>query len=119
MAKVLRVNRKADDFDVVRMNNLGLSLRTIGAELGVHPTSVAARLRNLNIEPADTRRSFMEDVFRSLSGDEQSWLADQLNQNHQVKDYVILLIRDKYKRDTNVGTAANNPVVQAGQAGTN
>lgn len=118
MANVLRINRKAGDIDILRMNNIGLSLRTVGEELGIHPTSVAARLRSLGVEPADTRRTFMEDVFRALTGDEQGWLSDQLNENLQVKAYVIKLIKDKYKSEQNA-TGTNSGVVQGSEAGTN
>ena len=64
MSKVFRSNRKATDEDIIRMNAVGLSLATIAKTLGVHPTTVTLRLRSLNIEPADTRRTFMENVLR-------------------------------------------------------
>ena len=108
MPVVLRTNRIASDVDILRFNACGLSLRTVGALTGVHPTSVAARLRLLNAPPADTRRAFMEDVFAALSYDEQQWLCDELNQQVPVKQYVIDLLKSKYRNSVH-GTPQNNP----------
>lgn len=107
MPVVLRTNRVASDSDILRLNACGLSLRTVGRITGVHPTSVAARLRLLNAPPADTRRAFMEDVFAALSGPEQDWLCDQLNQNLSVKQYTINLLKQEYQRTHHVGTGTN------------
>ena len=40
MSKVYRVNRKATDEDIIKMNAVGLSLATIAKTLGIHPTTV-------------------------------------------------------------------------------
>lgn len=88
MSSLNRANRKAGDAEIIRLNSVGLSLGTIAQVLGCHPTSVTVRLRSLNIPPADTRRTFMEDVFRQLTTPQQDWLADQLSANHSIKDFV-------------------------------
>lgn len=92
MSAANRVNRKASDTEIVRLNSLGYSLATIGSQLNVHPTTVTLRLRALNIEPADTRRTFMEDVLRSFSASQLDKLADKLGPNLSVKDHVRNLI---------------------------
>lgn len=96
MSNVYRANRKATDADIIRLNSVGLSLATIARALDVHPTTVTLRLRALKIPPADTRRSFMEDVFLSLHPAEQEWLADQLSASLSIKDFVKRLIQEKH-----------------------
>lgn len=92
MSGANRVNRKASDADIVRLNSLGLSLATIGKKLNCHPTTITLRLRALNIEPADTRRTFMEDVILSFSEKQQDQLANKLGPHLSIKDYVRNLI---------------------------
>ena len=95
MSKVYRVNRKFTDDEVIRLNSVGLSLSTIAEVLGCHPTSVTNRLKELGIPPADTRRTFMEDIFIGLTNPQQEWLADQLGPHISIKDYVRnLLVKD-------------------------
>lgn len=84
--------RKCSDEDVVKLNSVGLSLSTIGKELGVHGTTVKNRLDTLGIDPADTRRSFMEDIWRSLTKDQKEWLMDEVGPNINIKDYVKNLL---------------------------
>ena len=96
VSTVYRSNRKATDADIVRMNSVGLSLTTIGRALGCHPTTVTLRLRSVGVEPADTRRTFMEDIFVSLPVDQQEWLADQLGAHMSIKDFMRSLIVDAY-----------------------
>ena len=110
MSTVFRANRKATDADIIRLNSVGLSLATIAGALGCHPTTVTGRLKSLNVAPADTRRTFMEDVFLALNPDEQEWLADQLNTNLNVKDLVRLLIKQEHARHLlNQGTQNVSP----------
>lgn len=96
MSSVYRANRKATDEDIIRMNSVGLSLATIARALGCHPTTITLRLKSLRIEPADTRRSFMEDVFLDLNPEEQEWLADQLGPYLSIKEFVRKLIQQEY-----------------------
>ena len=96
MSNVYRSNRKGSDEEIIRLNSVGLSLSTIAKVLDCHPTTVTLRLKSLNIKPADTRRTFMEDVFTSLSNDQQEWLADQLGPHISVKDFVRNLVVKEY-----------------------
>ena len=96
MSSVYRSNRKAEDADIVRLNSVGLSLATVAKLLGVNPTTITLRLRSLGIDPADTRRAFMEDVFKTLSEPNQEWLADQLGPHINIKEYVRQLIVKAY-----------------------
>ena len=88
MSTLYRPNRKATDADIIRLNSVGLSLSTIAGLFGCHPATISLRLKSLNVAPADTRRSFMEDVFITLSEDQQEWLADQLGPHISIKDFV-------------------------------
>jgi hypothetical protein len=102
MSNVYRVNRKATDADVIRLNSVGLSLATVAKVIGCHPTTVTLRLKRLGVEPADTRRTFMEDVFLRLPLNQQEWLADELErQNISVKTFVYRLIQQAYASQGN------------------
>lgn len=94
MSTVLRRNRKGSDRDITRLNSLGFSLSTIGDKLSCHPTSITLRLKSLKISPADTRRAFMEDVYKNLPTEYQENLADLLETNNitSIKDYIRDLI---------------------------
>lgn len=88
--------KRIDDAQIVGLNSVGLSLGGIARRAGVHHTSVTARLKLLNVPPADTRRAFMEDIFEGLSLAQQEWLISQLGPSHSVKDFVKSLIIQKY-----------------------
>lgn len=90
--------KKGSDYDIIRLNSVGITLAKIASVLNMHPSSVTNRLNALNIKPADTRRSFMEDIFMSLHPDQQEWVADQLGPTCSIKDYVKRLIVDEYTR---------------------
>lgn len=96
MSLVNRPNRKANDSDLIRLNSVGLSLSTIAEKLNCHPTTVTQRLVALNIPPADTRRSFMEDVYMSLSETQKEWLINQLGPHLSIKDYVKNLLVSEF-----------------------
>ena len=99
MSTAYRVNRKATDGDIIRLNSVGLSLATIARLLGCHPTTVTLRLKSLGVEPSDTRRTFMEDVFVQLETDQQEWLADLLEtKNISIKAYVLRLLVEAHKK---------------------
>ncbi|RRY03845.1 hypothetical protein [Brucella anthropi] len=88
--------RKADDNQIIELNSIGLSLSGIGERLDIHPTTVAQRLKVLGIDPADTRRAFMEDIFEKLTLQQQDWLASQLSAGRSVKDFVRHLIVNEF-----------------------
>lgn len=97
MSAVFRRNRKGSDYDIVRLNGVGLSLGAIARRFGCHTSSVTLRLKTLNVTPADTRRTFMEDVFADLPENAIDEVADLLmaNDNDQpksIKSYVRSLI---------------------------
>jgi hypothetical protein len=91
-----RPNRKASDQDIIRLNSVGLSLSTIAKTLDIHPTTVTLRLKGLKIEPADTRRAFMEDVVTSMPAAAVEWLADQLGPHLSIKDYIRNTLVEKF-----------------------
>lgn len=97
MSNVFRPNRKATDEDIVRLNSVGLSLSTIAKVLDCHPSTITLRLKSLGVAPADTRRTFMEDVFTGLTTPQQDWLADQLGPHLSIKDYVRNLLAKEYQ----------------------
>lgn len=98
MSTVYRSNRKATDADVLRLNSVGLSLSTVAKLIGCHPTTVTLRLKSLGVEPADTRRTFMEDVFVRLPASTQEWLADHLrDKNISVKTFVRQLLEQAHQ----------------------
>ncbi len=89
-------NKRTDDNVIIGLNSVGLSLGTIARILAVHHTTVTARLKILGIAPADTRRSFMEDIYNSMTPGQQEWLIEQLAGGRPIKDFVKSLIIKEY-----------------------
>lgn len=108
-----RSDRKVSDEDIIRLNSVGLSLGTIAELLNCHPTSITLRLKSLGVAPADTRRTFMEDIFRTFDIAHQEWLADQLGPDRSIKDYVRDLMIRHYRTNghpnTPIGAKSNVP----------
>lgn len=93
MSTAFRVNRKINDEDLRMYNNLGLSLRAIGEKLDCHPTTVKGRLELLGVAPSDTRRSFTEELYKSLSPSSQRWIEQQIVETGvSIKDLLAHLI---------------------------
>lgn len=82
--------------DLIKMNSLGFSLSSIATELDVHITTVSSRLEKLGIPPADTRRTFMEDIYQGYTPDQLEWLANQLGPHLSIKDYVKNVITKEF-----------------------
>jgi hypothetical protein len=102
--------KKTNDNDIVNLNNVGISLCGIAERLNLHHTTVTYRLKSLGIQPADTRRAFMEDIYESLSDPQKGWLIDQLSPGYAVKDFVrSLLIREYMNRPIKQALFTNNP----------
>lgn len=101
MSAAFRPNRKASDEDLIRLNSVGLSLATIGKMLDCHPTTVTLRLRELGVEPADTRRAFMEDIYTSMSPSQQAWLTDQLGPHYSIRDFIKNTLAERFVASRN------------------
>ena len=98
MTSVFRPNRKSNDEDLIKLNNLGLSLKYIAEQFNCHPSTVTQRLKELGIPVADTRRSFMEDIYKSLSPSQQEFLSEKLGASTSVKEFVRKLIVEEFVR---------------------
>lgn len=94
-----RRNRKISDDQVIRLNNLGMSMTTIADILGCHATAVTARLRQLEIPPMDTRRSFLESIYNDLTEAQQAWVAEKIGLNGNIRSFLIDLIIKGYEED--------------------
>ena len=106
MANVKKANR-VQDTDIKRLNHVGLGLKAIADLLGCHAATITLRLKAMGIEPTDTRRSFMEAVFTSLSPAEQDWLSHNLfNSGIGIKEFVATLIREAHANAPVVAVAA-------------
>ena len=101
MARPRRTKKTIPDSDLVRLNSLGFSLATIGSSLGCHPTTVTLRLKDLGVVPADTRRTFMEDVLMKMPPAQLEWVETQLGPHYSIKDYVRSLITNAYLKQKN------------------
>lgn len=97
------------DLDVKRYNHVGIGLGEIGKKLNCNPVTVANRLRDLGIKVVDTRRSFMAQVFETLSQEEQDWLTNNLySAEVSIHDFVSTLIKQAFEtapEDTKVAPA--------------
>jgi hypothetical protein len=109
MSTVFRANRKATDEDIIRLNSVGLSLSTIGEILDCHPTTITLRLKSLGIPPADTRRSFMEDIYKALPDDQRSWLEGQVGPHLSIKDFIKNMLVERYISKSSGEALAHEP----------
>jgi hypothetical protein len=104
MSIVLRRNRKGSNEEIIRCNAVGMSLSTIAEKVNCHPTSITLRLKSLKIRPADTRRNFMDDVFRGLPDGHQDHVANILMDTtnpegpKSIKDYIMGLVDESVKK---------------------
>lgn len=97
-----RVRRtKANDSDIIRLNNVGVSLGTIGTLLDVHPTTVSNRLKVLGIEPTYSSHAFMEDILSNLNNEVNDWLLTKVTTNEPIKAFITKLIEDRYNEEQN------------------
>ena len=101
MARARRTKKTIPDSDLVRLNSLGFSLATIGSSLGCHPTTGTLRLKDIGVTPADTRRTFMEDILLKLPPAQLEWIETQLGPHLSIKDYVRSLITNAYLKHKN------------------
>lgn len=101
MARQRRTKKTIPDSDLIRLNSLGFSLATIGSSLGCHPTTVTLRLKDIGVTPADTRRTFMEDVLMKMPLAQLEWVETQLGPHYSIKDYVRSLITNAYLKQKN------------------
>lgn len=90
---------KGSSDDIVRLNNLGMSLGSIGEILGMHATAITYRLKTLGIAPTDTRRSFMEDIYATMTAEQQQWLANKLDVGNPIKSFLQQLIVKEFERE--------------------
>lgn len=96
MPRTRRTKKTIPDSDLIRLNSLGFSLQTIGSTLGCHPTTVTLRLKDIGVSPADTRRTFMEDVLMKMPIAQLEWVENQLGPHYSIKDFVRNLITNAY-----------------------
>lgn len=84
------------DPQLVRLNSLGYSLAAIAEVFKCHPSTVTKRLSDLGVAPADTRRTFMDDVLRTMTPDQIDWLSSYLGPHYHVKNLVVDLLKTAY-----------------------
>ena len=110
MANVKKEDRVQNE-DVRRLNHLGLGLKAIAEHLGCNAATVTLRLKEMNLTPVDTRRSFMEKIYKSLSPEEQDWLSHNLLVNDiPIHEFVVGLIKQAYATDPGQTSAAPVPM---------
>lgn len=93
--------KKIDYNLMIKLNSAGISLQGIANYFGVHKATISMKLKELDIKPIDTRRSFMEDIFNSLSLVQQQKLLDKVGPGYSLKQYIVTLIINDVSRGTN------------------
>jgi len=84
-----------DDTEILRLNSLGYSLQFIGQNQSCHQTTITNRLNANGVEPMDTRRSFMEDVYKRIPPPLIGKLSNKLGAHYTIKDHITnLLMKD-------------------------
>ena len=89
--------------ELIKLNSLGYSLRTIAKIWDCHQSTITHRLAYLGIAATDARRIFMEDILSTLTKDQIEWLSEQLGPHTNIKQYIKDLIVTNYIKikDTN------------------
>ena len=95
MTDAYRVNRKASDEQIIRLNNLGLSLVSMGNQLGCHPSTITQRMRQLGISLTDGRKNIIDYIYENLTEDTKQRLETYLLK-HEVylRDFLIILLEE-------------------------
>ncbi len=117
----VKKDMRVQDVDIRRLNHMGLGLRAIADMLGCHAATITLRLKAMGIDPTDTRRSFMEEVFKSLPENQRDWLSHNLfNKGISVKTFISQLIGEAYElsdKETSISaTPVPMPEMQGGGA---
>lgn len=93
--------RKAPTKEVLLDNAMGMSLSAIAYKYDVATSSIAQRLRQLNVPPADTRRAFMDFVLSNLPPEIFQWLRTEVSTDYPIRELVIDAIISLYREKTN------------------
>jgi len=93
--------RKAPTKEVLLDNAMGMSLGAIAYKHDVAPSSIAQRLRQLGVAPADTRRAFMDFVLSKLSPEIFTWIRTQVSSEYPIRQLVVDAIRALHRERTN------------------
>ena len=91
---------RVSDEAIIKLNDLGLSLTRIGEITGYHFSTVKLRLDEAGIKPVDTRRSFMDDIYKKLTPAQRQWLSEELNQGQSISAFLRMIIVEKYNNRT-------------------
>lgn len=83
------LGKKAPTREVLLDNAMGMSLTTIAYKYDVAPSSIAQRLRQLEVAPADTRRAFMDFVLSSLPPEIFAWVRTQVSADYPIRQLVV------------------------------
>lgn len=89
--------QRVDDETIIKLNDLGLGLKTIASITGYHFTTVKLRLDQLGIKCADIRRSFMEEIYQDLTPEQRDWLSEELQLGQSIKAFIRILIVQAYR----------------------
>jgi beta-lactamase class A len=81
---------------LMKLNDLGLSLKRIGELTGYHWTTVKERLEEAGIPRTDTRRSFMDEIYGKLTPQQREWLSEEINLGQPIASFLRMLIIEKY-----------------------
>lgn len=83
---------------IIKLNDLGLSLKRIGQIVGYHYTTVRLRLEEAGVQPVDTRRAFMDEIYDTLTPHQREWLIQELHLGQPISAFIRLLIVDKFNQ---------------------
>lgn len=95
------VGRRAPTAEVIKDNAMGMSLGEIAYRYGVRPSSIAQRLKQLGIQPSDTRRSFMDFVLSKLPTEVLDWVRLTVNDQYPIRSLVVDAIIALHREKTN------------------
>lgn len=79
---------------------MGMSLSAIAYKYDVATSSIAQRLRQLGIPPADTRRAFMDFVLSNLTPEIFAWVRSTVSPDYPIRQLIVDAIHALHKEKT-------------------
>ena len=79
---------------------MGMSLGAIAYKYDVATSSIAQRLRQLGIPPADTRRAFMDFVLSNLTPEIFAWVRSTVSPDYPIRQLIVDAIHALHKEKT-------------------
>jgi hypothetical protein len=95
----LSPKKRQQNEQIIALNSIGLPLTEIAEITEMQFSTVKNRMIAMGIEPSDTRRSFMKDIYLSLNTSQREWLISKMVPGTNIMDFVRSILITEYARN--------------------